>query len=393
MPHRSRNGLWHNSSMDAQRITRVEWGWLEGQRPRSAGSNARLGDHGVTVGSRFVRLTTSEGATGFGPCWASEEKLASLVGTPLRDLISTTEGVASDWLWVEYPLWDLAGQITGKPVYALLAGIVGAEVPEQLEVPCYDTTLYFDDLHLTSTQEAADLLAEEARFGYERGHRAFKLKVGRGARHLPMDEGTARDIAIIHAVRAAVGQCGPILLDANNGYNLNLTKYVLAETADCGIYWMEEAFHEDAVLYRDLKEWLTARHLPVLIADGEGEASPSLMRWAKEGLVDVIQYDIFGHGTQRWLQIGRQLLEWGARSAPHHYGAFYGNFAAPHLAVALPNFTFAEWDEVTMPGVDTTAYSIREGKAHIPALPGYGLALEESTFRNAVQSGGGELSD
>jgi L-rhamnonate dehydratase len=36
-------------------------------------------------------------------------------------------------------------------------------------------SLYFDDLHLASDEEAAALLAAEAREGYGRGHRAFKM--------------------------------------------------------------------------------------------------------------------------------------------------------------------------------------------------------------------------
>ena len=62
------------------------------------------------------------------------------------------------------------------------------------------------------------------------------------------------------------------MLDANNGYNLNLAKHVLAETAGCGIVWLEEPFHEDDVLYRDLRAWLAQHDLAVLIADGEGRA-------------------------------------------------------------------------------------------------------------------------
>ncbi len=62
------------------------------------------------------------------------------------------------------------------------------------------------------------------------------------------------------------------------------------------IYWMEEPFREDPVLLQDLRTWLEREGLPVLIADGEGEASSSLLRWARAGLVDVIQYDIFAHG-------------------------------------------------------------------------------------------------
>ena len=139
--------------------------------------------------------------------------------------------------------------------------------------PCYDTSLYFDDLHLASDEEAAALIAAEAREGYGRGHRAFKVKVGRGARHMPLEEGTRRDVAVVRAVREAIGPGVPLMLDANDGYNLNLAKRVLAETANCGVFWLEEPFREDAEPYRDLRAWLERQRLPVLIADGEGQAA------------------------------------------------------------------------------------------------------------------------
>ena len=50
---------------------------------------------------------------------------------------------------------------------------------------------------------------------------------------MELEKGTRRDIAIIRAVRKAVGPDCPIMIDANNGYNLNLAKRVLDETADC----------------------------------------------------------------------------------------------------------------------------------------------------------------
>jgi L-alanine-DL-glutamate epimerase-like enolase superfamily enzyme len=225
--------------------------------------------------------------------------------------------------------------------------------------------------------------------GHARGHRAFKIKVGRGGRHLPLKEGTVRDIAIIRAVREAIGPECPVMIDANNGYNLNLTKQVLEETADCGIFWLEEAFHEDDVLYRDLKSWLTEYDLPILVADGEGDASPRLLDWARAGLVDVIQYDIFGYGLTRWLHLGRQLDEWGVRSAPHHYGAVFGNYVCCHLASAIKGFTFVEWDEAVTPGLDTSGYRIENGHVSAPETPGFGLLLDESTFRHCIESGGG----
>jgi L-rhamnonate dehydratase len=45
---------------------------------------------------------------------------------------------------------------------------------------------------------------------------------------------------------------------------------VRAETAGCGIFWLEEPFHKDDMLYRDLRAWLHQQRLAVLIADGDG---------------------------------------------------------------------------------------------------------------------------
>ncbi len=378
--------------MENPRISRIEVGVLEGRRPRHAGSNARLGAHGDTVRVPLARLTAEDGATGFGVCRAAREALAPLLGARLGDAFLPERGVADDWLPCEYPLWDLAAKRAGLPVYALAARLAGATADGPLRAPCYDTSLYFDDLHLASDEEAAALLAAEAREGYDRGHRAFKIKVGRGARWLPLEAGTRRDIAVVRAVRAAVGPEPPILLDANNGYNLNLTERVLAETADCGIFWIEEPFHEDAVLYRELRERLARRGLPVLIADGEGQASPDLLTWAREGLVDVVQYDIVGYGFTRWLATGRRLDAWGARTAPHHYGGHYGNYAACHLAGAIRNFTYVEWDEAATPGLDPSGYTVEEGRVAVPAAPGFGLGLDEERFGHAVATAGFTLA-
>ncbi len=383
--------------MENARIVRIEFGALEGRRPRNAGSNARRGEHGITVRVPLARLTTDDGAQGFGIFRGSREEATALLGTPLAEAFHMEQGVDARWLAWDCPLWDLIAKCVGQPVYALAAAVNGQAPTTPYRAPCYDTSLYFDDLGLAADDEAADLIAAEAREGYARGHRAFKIKVGRGARYLPLDQGTRRDIAIVRAVREAVGPGSspgsiPMMLDANNGYNLNLTKHVLAETADCGIFWMEEPFHEDPLLYEDLRGWLDRAGLPILIADGEGDASPHLMNWARDGIVDVIQYDVFGHGFTRWLATGRQLDGWNVRSAPHHYGGYIGNYTAAHLAGAIRGFTYVEWDEVMTPGIEAPGYTVRDGWVDVPDTPGFGLSLDETAFRRAVETAGYDLA-
>lgn len=105
--------------MTADRIASVEWGLLEGRRPRLAGSNARLGAHGGTVRVSLARITTANGASGFGVCWAARERAAELLGQPMSALFTEGKGVGDPWLAFDYPLWDLAGKLAGRPVYAL----------------------------------------------------------------------------------------------------------------------------------------------------------------------------------------------------------------------------------------------------------------------------------
>lgn len=374
--------------MNSPRLAKIEWAQLKGVRPRSAGCNARLGEHGLDVRPPIARITLADGTSGFGWSRASAEQAQALVGAHLDELFQPDQGATTRGLPLDFALWDLAAKRADKPVYKMAAAVNGRKLDGPLRVPCYDTSLYIDDLHLTDDAAAAELIADEARQGWERGHRAFKIKVGRGARHMDLEAGARRDIAVIRAVRAAVGPDATVMLDANNGYNLNLTKRVLDETRASHIFWMEEAFHEDRVLYEDLREWLTTKALGVLIADGEGQASPTLLDWAEQGVVNVIQYDIFGYGFTSWLKLGAQLDAWGVRSAPHHYGGFYGNYAASHLAAAIDQFAFVEWDEASVPGIDTSAYRIDAGYVLPPAAAGFGLELDDEAFQRAVTDSG-----
>ena len=374
--------------MNTASVVKIERALLEGQRPRAAGCNARLGEHGETVRVPLVRVTLDDGSSGFGFCRATQEQAQAVIGRPLADLFDPAQGATAAGLPFDYPLWDLVANQAGQPVYALAARMQGEQAPTALRVPTYDTSLYIDDLHLDDDEAAAELIAEEARQGLARGHRSFKIKVGRGARHLPVEAGTRRDIAVIRAVRTAVGPQATVMIDANNGYTLNLAKRVLTDTADCKLYWLEEPFHEDRVLYADLREWQQAQGLAVSVADGEGDASSHLLEWAREGVIDVVQYDIFGYGFTPWLALGRTLDAWGVRAAPHHYGGHYGNYAACHLSPSIRGFTWVEWDEATTPGLDTSAYALDEGEVVVPDAPGFGLALDDAHFCAAVAATG-----
>lgn len=387
-------------SLHQYTISRIAWTRLAGVRPRRAGCNARLGEHGADVVQPLARIAIDSGVSGFGWSEITRPEAERLLGLPLAAAFGMRPeqfeaalhmpgglagGVVSAYHALEMPLYDLVGNLAGKPVYALLSDVAPSQ---PLRVPCYDTSIYIDDLAQVDDVAAADMVAAEAADSWASGHRAIKVKVGRGARHMPLMEGTRRDIAIIHAVREAVGPNARLMIDANNGYNFNLAKTVLAETADAHLYWIEEAFHEDAELYRALRAWIANTNLGTLIADGEGDAAPRLLEWAREGLIDVIQYGVCTPSYSRWLGLAPILDAWGVRSAPHNYGNPYGNYAACHLAPAIRRFEMVEWDEAVVDGLDASAYCIADGMVEVPNAPGFGLALDLVSFeRRALEQG------
>jgi hypothetical protein len=76
--------------MDNQRIIAVEWARLQGHRPRKAGSNARLGEHGIALHVQILRITSEDGTRGFGACRAEPERIKRDQGRfPGRACINT----------------------------------------------------------------------------------------------------------------------------------------------------------------------------------------------------------------------------------------------------------------------------------------------------------------
>ncbi len=84
--------------MHPPRIVAIEWAVLEGQRPRTAGRNARLGAHGIGVRVPILRITTNDGTSGFGACRAPSDQLATLLGVSVDDLFAHDQGVRAPWL-------------------------------------------------------------------------------------------------------------------------------------------------------------------------------------------------------------------------------------------------------------------------------------------------------
>jgi O-succinylbenzoate synthase len=177
----------------------------------------------ISSGVQWVRrilLVTleGEGATGWGECvagehpnygpetvdtawwavrsWLGERLLGRRFGSPdevrpVLDLNIRGHNMAK--AGIEMAVWDLAAVAAGLPLAVLLGGVrerVGAGVSLGL-------------------QESPAALVERARAARQRGYQKIKLKIEPGA-----------DLDYARAVRAALGEAAPLMVDANNAYRL-----------------------------------------------------------------------------------------------------------------------------------------------------------------------------
>jgi L-rhamnonate dehydratase len=379
----------------SSRIARIEWGVLEGTRPHPLGKNARLPEHGATVRVPLCRITTTDGAQGIGPSRLSKDLAYQAVGLSVAALFSPEAGTQEAWMGLDYPLWDLAGVQAGMAVYQLAGDGAATSSLQPPTVACYDTSLYFDELlpdaDGAGDARGAEVVAAEAAAGYAAGHRAFKVKVGRGARWMSPAAGLDRDVAVMTAVREAIGPDCVLLADANNGFTLNGAQEFLERTADLGLGWLEEPFHEDEVLLEALRAWVDRGNLRVELADGESATLDEGLRLAGRGFIDVVQADILAASFSRWRRAGVSLDAMGVGSAPHHFGLYLGNYVSGHLAGAISGLRYVEWDEARVPGIEAPGYRFAEGCLTLASAPGFGIELDEETYRSAVGAGGFDI--
>jgi len=358
------------------KVTRIVAFDLLSTRPKLVGKNSRRGIHGRQATDRMVRLFTNAGIEGIGNCRASKEALAQLLGKNPFDFYRRAERRFNGPLGAgTMPLWDIAGKVLGRAVYELLGG-AGPK-----KVPVYDGSIYFSDLLEQYSTSWRDRFREEIDIGLAAGHRAFKVKIGRGAKWMPSAEGYARDVEVLRVIRKHAGAKILIGVDANNGYDPASTRKLLAEAGDLNLAFVEEMFPEDVEQYLSLKDFLQAHGLETLIADGETQGNLDAYKpFIEARAIDVFQGDMRRFGFEGILTEAAWCKPKGLRVAPHNWGSLVGFYMQLHVGRAITNFYRAEHDPLSNPVLIADGYKIREGYARVPDAPGFGLRINEKKF-------------
>jgi L-alanine-DL-glutamate epimerase-like enolase superfamily enzyme len=362
-------------------VTRVVGFDLVSQRSKVAGKNARLDVHGDRATDRMLRIFTNAGIEGVGNCRAEKEAGTKLIGTnPFQFFRSTEKSFTSPLGAGTMPLWDLLGKALKKPAFELMGG-KGTE-----KVPVYDGSIYFSDLLPQYADKWRDRFREEIDMGQAVGHRAFKIKIGRGSKWMPRAEGDSRDVEIVNLIRRHAGPDVILGMDANNGYDLMAAQRFLEQVAESKLAFVEELFPETIDECLALKQFIKDNGWSTLLADGETQHElESFKPFIAKRAIDIYQGDMNHFGIDGILQEAAWAAEQKLMVAPHNWGSLGVYYQQLHVGRAISNFYRAEHDPLSNDVLIAEGYDRKEGFATVPKSPGFGLAINEKTFSSDVK--------
>ena len=298
---------------------------------------------------------------------------------PMLGPIGTVSGI-------DIALWDLAGQITGQPVYKLLGG------PFRDGCPMYSHGDALKDMHdPAACRDWAAMMHEQPE-----GFRAFKFNIDQAfpvekPYHPSLKSEELRKLYNGYAnVRKAVGDAFDIGVACHGEFD-TMSGIAICKTVEP----LNVMFVEDTLNSHYSEGWSAqkrATNVPILT----GEKLQHLRDYKPfldAQAVDVVHPDIsFAGGITGTRKIAEYAAITRTPIALHNVGTLVRTYASAHLSMAIQNFYRSEsW--LGRPGrlreQMTTGEppAVRHGILRVPNKPGLGLEMDEGFLRAHMADG------
>ncbi|MBN8731004.1 MAG: mandelate racemase/muconate lactonizing enzyme family protein [Acidobacteria bacterium] len=286
---------------------------------------------------------------------------------------------------VDMALWDLAGKITGRPVYSLLGG------PYRERVPVFVNSAPRDMLDKAVVNEwAAKFKASPMGFTQVKMNTTAPIGKPSGVYSTALD---ARDFAKIRTafenVRAALGPNYDIMAHCHNEYDLPSAVGVAKAVEGIQPKWLE-----DPLPVEFSESWVSLRQqarVPLLTGE-KLELPKGFWPFLQHQVLDFVYPDLaFCGGITGARKIGTLASLYRVPLATHNVGGVLLTMASAHLGHAHFDFLTSE----TRLGSDnvldmaTNAPQVKEGFITAPDRPGLGVEINEEGLRKFQRDGDG----
>lgn len=349
----------------------------------------------------LVRIETDHGVVGWGECiamWPEACKAVALVieqgllpilkGEPAGEIEANWVKMRRHVWWygeggiaslaisgIDVALWDIAGKVAGKPLYALLGGLK------------HERLLANASSHVNKKGEAACVAEVEGFFAA--GFRSCKLGFAKkGESNIGGDPDT--DVSFIRALRKTLGDEASILVDIGNGvrWNVETAISVANRMYDLGIGWYEEPLYvTDDAGYAELRA-----NTKVRIASGEREFTEAGYRRQMEFVRAI---DVYGvdparvEGVTGFRRVDALATQYGKAVNAHAWSTAITTAASLHLSLASPNteiFEYKPFPVVVQDELVAEKLWHKDGWAYPLHGPGLGIEVQEAVVKRLAMA-------
>jgi len=341
-------------------------------------------DYAGKVGFVIVEIETDSGIIGVGSCGTANSGIKRIIEDHFAPLVIGEDPFKVELIWsklyrssarfgrrgvaisaisgIDIALWDIMGKALNAPVYDLLGG------KTRDEIQVYASRMYaLKDL---------DALKDEARGYVKEGFTMLKQRFGFG----PADgvKGMKGNIALIKAVRDAVGDEVEVSADAYMGWDLEYAIKMERELRPYGLKWIEEALMPHDV--NGYARLCSVSQTP--ISHGEH----SYTRWDFQEIIEKGAAHILQPDVNRVGGITEARKIWAMAAAKDLPVVPHGNdLHNLHLVFSQVNTPYTEY----FPNVSEGGYShfwnlfegnpiAKDGKIAISDKPGLGYTLDKN---------------
>lgn len=334
----------------------------------------------------FTRVDTDEGLHGIGECTlngfartveaAVHELKAFVIGRDPFDVeehsLRLFREVYSDGgqiqgaalAGIEWACWDIMGKALGKPVFKLIGG------------RCHGRLRAYANGWYRGPREP-ESFAQKARDVVARGYTALKFDPFGSAWRVVDRPDFALAVAIIAAVREAVGPAVDILIEGHNRFSVHTALQFAEAMAPSQPTWFEAPVPPQRI--SQMVE--VARRSPVPVACGEDYYSAQqFAELLAHDAVHIIQLEPQYLGLSVSKQICGMVNAHNGVTAPHSAQGPLCSLVCAHLNTATPNFfiheTFDEFNDEWSRLILTHPVEVRDGHIELDeSRPGWGADL------------------
>jgi len=251
-------------------------------------------------------------------------------------------------------LWDLAAKERGLPLTTALGQF-------RASIPAYGSGV---NLNLSMSE-----LEDQVRRWLDAGYSAVKVKVGK--------PDLAEDLERLAMVRRVIGPGRPLMIDANQGWDVTAAMRAIRAFEPFDLHWVEEPLLSD-----DIAGHARLRRVigPPLAIGENVYTRYQFNEYLRQGACDVVQADVVRvGGITPWLAIAALAQTWGVPMAPHFMLELSGQ-----LLCCIPNGVILEDVEggsFRALGILAEDVGVHHGQFVPPDRLGHGIAFDRAALR------------